>query len=90
MYDILSFTETDRGVILQSDIREGISREQIKVRVNPKLNRVSIIRYGEQLAAGTFKKKQITAIRNARNVVLTYEDMTTGNVVSMYLKKEKE
>ena len=86
MYNILSFVETDRGVILQSDIREGISREQIKVRIAPKLNRISIIRYDEVLAFGTFKKKQVQTIRHAQNVILTYEDALTGNVASLYIK----
>ena len=89
-YDILAVSEFDNGIIIQTDIKESFERRDIKLRVNPKVNSVSIIRYDEILARGTFKRKTIFAFkRNAeKHVVLTYEDMN-GKVMSMYLKKPK-
>ena len=88
MYDILGLTETDRGVILQTDIKEGLERESLRVRVNTKFNQISIIRYNESLATGTFKNKVIESLKRAKNVVLTYENLD-GRVLSLYLKREK-
>ena len=89
-YDILAVSEFDNGIIIQTDIKESFERRDIKLRVNPKVNSVSIIRYDEIFAKGTFKNKTISAFkRNAeKHVVLTYEDMN-GKVMSMYLKKPK-
>ena len=88
MYGLLNIIETDIGCIIHSDIREsGLDRSNLKLRINPKKNIISIVRFDEPLATGTFNKDTIKALKGSQNVVLTFEDFQTGNMESLYLKQ---